>query len=334
MATLRDIAQHCSLSVSTVSMALRDHRSISDETKRRVWEAQKTLGYKMPLRPLRSLSPEEGVVGTKDVICLLIDRDFDNPSYMHLFERLAEGAIERHWRPIYLSSSLKALSEGKIPPLLRASRVDGIIVSGNYNALAHQHLRKFGLPMVIIGRYRLGDDPWMACEPDLQHGIRIFLTRMLAFNHRKFGLFLRSGRGEYAHHLRRSYQEELDELGATSVGIASEPGFGVEGDLRVEELLDRGATAILTAGDPAAVFEVCARRGLKIPEQISIIGLSASHYGYEEPKLAAIETASPYASVALAKLDFLFRDPQWPPTRELLPMKLIPGASIGLAPEG
>jgi len=40
MATLKDIAQQVGVSVSAVSLALRDHPSIGQETRKRIWDVK------------------------------------------------------------------------------------------------------------------------------------------------------------------------------------------------------------------------------------------------------------------------------------------------------
>ena len=44
--TIKDIARHLSISVSTVSRALGDEKNIRKETKEKVIEAAKRLGYR------------------------------------------------------------------------------------------------------------------------------------------------------------------------------------------------------------------------------------------------------------------------------------------------
>ena len=44
--TIKDIARHLSISVSTVSRALGDDKNIRKETKEKVIEAAKRLGYR------------------------------------------------------------------------------------------------------------------------------------------------------------------------------------------------------------------------------------------------------------------------------------------------
>ena len=44
--TIKDIARHLSISVSTVSRALIDDKNIRKETKEKVLETAKALGYK------------------------------------------------------------------------------------------------------------------------------------------------------------------------------------------------------------------------------------------------------------------------------------------------
>ena len=46
MVSMKDIAQHCGVSMSTVSKALNGRWDVSDTTKEQVLSAAKELGYK------------------------------------------------------------------------------------------------------------------------------------------------------------------------------------------------------------------------------------------------------------------------------------------------
>ena len=58
MATLKDVAKETGLTVSTVSRVLNNRGYISEETRKKVYEAMKKLNYR-PNEVARSLSDDE-----------------------------------------------------------------------------------------------------------------------------------------------------------------------------------------------------------------------------------------------------------------------------------
>ncbi|HWL51877.1 MAG TPA: LacI family DNA-binding transcriptional regulator [Chthoniobacteraceae bacterium] len=329
---MKDIAAHVGLSTSTVSLALRDHRSISLETKRRVWEAQERLGYRAPLQAPTSAAPKrsKNQKPLRDIVFLLVNRQFENSSYGPEFQKIADLAAERGWRSSYLSASLDDLHEGRIPPLLKNHRADGIIVSGAYDARAHQQVRKLGIPVVVLGRYQLGPEPWMACEPDFAHGIELFLDRMSALGHTRFGVVFKDPHSPYTRNILR----ELEAREVSWCEAALQTKEPEKGAPLIEALLDRKPTAIFLVTESLAplTYEVCARRGLVIPRDISIVNFDGTGRYIMQPSLARISSAKGMQASLIDKLERLMDDPDTVPTRELFPKRFVPGNSIGPCP--
>ncbi len=338
MATLKDIAKHVGISISAASLALRDHHSISLETKRKVWEAQETLGYRAPLRAPDSIAKKvkRQRTAVRNVVFLLVDRKFENSSYGPIFQKVADHCAERHWRSIFLSASLKDLREGSLPPLLKNDDLDGIIVSGAYDAVAHQHVRKLGIPIVALGRYQLGDDPWAACEPDFEHAVRLFFSRMTAFGHQRYGLVVigEKERSSYLNYLLRAFNEVLDEKNLEFAGLAATRNHQDNGFLTMEELLLEKPTALLISSASLAesTYEACRKTGLRIPEDISIMCFADTANFIISPSLACIRKKSFIGRGLVEKLGRMMDDPDAPQTREIFPQQFVPGGSIGLCP--
>ncbi len=332
MVTMKDIAAHVGISTSTVSLALRDHRSISLETKRRVWEAQEQLGYRAPLRAPSSTAPKKSKNSRplRDIAFLLVDREFENTSYGPMFQKIADLAAQRGWRSSYFSASLKDLHEGRLPPLLKNQGTDGIIVSGAYDAPAHQQVSKLGLPLVVMGRYQLGSEPWMACEPDFGHGVRLFLDRMREFGHTRFGLVFKDIRSAYVRHLLREMKDRCVKLVGATLN-AEDPSAAISS---IEEVLKKGPTALLLGAESLApaTYKACANLGLVIPRDLSIVNFDGIGRHIMEPTLARIIPRKGMHASLVEKLERLMEDPDVVPTRELFPKQFVPGGSVGPCP--
>ncbi len=63
MTTLKDISRFLNLSVTQVSRAINDHADVSEETKRRVREAAKSMNYHPNMTARSLVTGRSGIVG-------------------------------------------------------------------------------------------------------------------------------------------------------------------------------------------------------------------------------------------------------------------------------
>ncbi|MFV0414982.1 MAG: LacI family DNA-binding transcriptional regulator [Chthoniobacterales bacterium] len=329
MSTLREIAKHAGVSVSTASMAVRDHRSINIKTKQRVWEAQEKLGYRLNLRPR---PVRAGVAsGVKNIVFLLVGRQFDDPVYTQVFQGVARMAEAHNGRLIFTPASLSQLHKGTFPSVIQNREVDGIIVSGVYDEKAHRNLAKLGIPTVVFGNYKLGDEPWAACEFNLSQGMHLLTKRLADLGHLNFGMLFRNIQTEYEIKLQHWYLREINEGGYQNAGIALESEHG--SFLKAtHSLLDTPTrpTALVLATDTIVedVYTACEQKNLRIPEDISIIAFGQNNYKVR-PSLATVRSiGEDVGAIATEKLIRLIENPATIPTRELFPMCIVPGGSI------
>ena len=120
------------------------------------------------------------------------------------------------------------------------------------------------------------------------------------------------------------------------MGTAMAHGSPEGGLLTPEALLERRPTALLVASPAvgATMYEACARAGLRIPADISLVCFSSLRNYFLTPSLAYLEPREPGLERRLVeKLEQLMENPNFPPTRELFFKSLVPGGSIGKCPE-
>lgn len=328
MVTLKDIAQRVGISVSAASMALRDHASIGEETKRKVREARDSLGYKVRSKP------------SGNIAFILFDRGFDFPVYARFFQSIGDAAARKEIHPLYFSFENATFFDTKLPSALHKRNVDGIIVSGVYAEEAHRRLRELEVPLVALGNYQLGVDPWAACEVDLPGGMRLMMGSLKKQGHRNVALLVSTPeKFAYGLQIRQMYSNSLAAFDLNSVGMLcdadipkDEPEVALAGLLAPLLRQPNPPTAIVVERANPRLAEVLEDLGLRVPEDISIISLGRSAMQMR-PSLATVESdPADMGRGAFEKLHRLMEDPQSLITREIFSMHLIPGKSLGPVP--
>ena len=121
-ATIKDIARHSGVSVSTVSRVLNKKPDVNAETEVRVNGAIKELGYS-PNSVARGL-----VLKRSNVIGFVVP-DITNPSFPELARGVVDKARQYGYSVIFFDSNHDNKVEKEALKLLRSKQVDGIIVS-------------------------------------------------------------------------------------------------------------------------------------------------------------------------------------------------------------
>lgn len=142
--TMRDVALRARVSPMTVSRALRDPSSVSEETKARVLDAVAALGYRRNevARSLR-LGRSHGLIG-------LIVTNLANPFYSQLALGVESYAAELGKRVILGNSAEDLRLERQLVQDFAERRLDGLIVVPASNDHAHLSGDELGgIPAVL-----------------------------------------------------------------------------------------------------------------------------------------------------------------------------------------
>ena len=142
-ATLKDVAERAQVSTATVSYVLNDKKSISEQTKTRVYDAIRDLNY-VPDLSARSLSSRDskliGIVipQTEPGSKLMLQNDF----YSEIV-----GSIEYHARQhgYHVIISATDVNESYLT-LAKERNLDGIIVIGMYPDDFYRQMKKTQIP--------------------------------------------------------------------------------------------------------------------------------------------------------------------------------------------
>lgn len=144
---IRSLARELNLSISTVSKALKDSYEISTETKKRVLEAAKELGYH-PNPYASSLRRKKS-----NTIAVVIPEVADS-FFSVAIKGIEEIAQAKGYHVLIYLTYESYLKEKKILQEFKNGRVDGLLISVTSETVDTEHIRALGdnVPVVFFDR--------------------------------------------------------------------------------------------------------------------------------------------------------------------------------------
>lgn len=162
--TLKDIANELGVTVGTVSHVLNGIDDISEETKKRVLEKARELGY---------ISNNSAVAlrsGRTNTIAIIIP-DISNPHISHQIKLIEERMQRAGYSVIILNTNENEETEYKAIVTACSKRVDGILICPTQQSAKNiEFLNKVDVPYILIGRYFADFDTDYVCADDFKGG--------------------------------------------------------------------------------------------------------------------------------------------------------------------
>ncbi|NIA09967.1 MAG: substrate-binding domain-containing protein [Nitrospiraceae bacterium] len=275
--TLKQIAEELGLSVMTVSRALRNHSNVNGETRRRILAAANRLGYR-PNYIAKSLVLQKTY--TIGVVVPEITHSF----FPEVIRGIEEVAYNAGYQLILTHSAENAEREKNAISTLEAKRVDGILISTVQTVkdyTVYKQLIKLKLPVVFFDRcvYNIGascvsindrESSQLITQHLIDHGYK-------KIAHLRGSLKVSISRARLAGFKNTLLKNNLEIYDYLIV----KAGFHEKGGYRaMKQLLalphGKRPRAVVAINDPAAfgAMEAIYEKGLKIPEDIAIVGFS------------------------------------------------------------
>ena len=272
MATLKDIARELGLSPATVSRALNDYPEVGRETRARVREAAKRLGYAPNLMARRLVGGRSGLIGA--VFPKVGDLAID-PSLIEIVAGLSEALAARDLDLVlHVDPGVEPLET--YWRLVARNILDGFVVSAprrDDERLAF--LRRRGVPFVVHGP---GGPDDAIYDIDNRAAGRLAAEHLIALGHRAIAFVGGPAPLAYA-------QDRLDGFRAAlgAAGIAERDGLVAHdelthaaGERHGGRLLDLGGarpTAVVCASTFVAsgIYAAALKRGLEIGTDLSVV---------------------------------------------------------------
>ncbi|MEM9717507.1 MAG: LacI family DNA-binding transcriptional regulator [Pseudomonadota bacterium] len=313
--TMRDIARVAGCSQPTVSFVLNNNSTvkISDQTRQRVLDAARELGYKTPAQPAKASGKPSGYIGGP--IAFVIDTLATSPEGVHAYDGVLEA--------VKATGNLVLLAETRNDPVLEPKaleyfidqQVSAIIYACVFTRQVElpQILQDTDIPVFLLNCYT-DDLSRPAVIPGEVAGGHTATNALINAGHKRIGLitgelFMECASGRYTGYRNALASADLPFCEELVIEGNWLPSSGFEGT-RALMSLPNPPTAIFCANDRMAVgcYEALKEMGLSIPEDVSVIG-------YDDDEIAR-HLSPPLTSMNLADrsmgrwvIDQLFHGP-------------------------
>ena len=325
MTGIKDVAREVEMSTATVSRALRGLPGVSEETRDRVRETARRLGY-VPSPSAAGLAT--GQTRTVAVIVPWVTRWF--------FAAVVEGAEEvlrecGYDLLLYNLAGDQSARHRVFETSLLTKRVDAVLVLSlkpSPDELAH--LDQLGRPVTIVG----ADVPGRATvRIDDEAAARVATRHLIGLGHRRIAYVGGATEGvlDFTAPAARlaGYRAALEEAGvAHDPTLEADGEFSVSGGSRAaQQLLSAGnrPTAVFAASDEMAigVLRTARELGLRVPEDLSVIGIDDHEMAEIFDLTTVAQPVHDQGRVAAQQVLAALQGEQWAPEQVVLPTRLV-----------
>ena len=333
-ATIRDIAAHAGVSITTVSRVLNDRPDVAQETREAVLDVIRELKF----APSRAVRPApSGRTGLIGVTIPMVLGDY----FAQLITGLTEALYELDMQAVLCPTFHHKEREITLVNQLLERRIDGaILVLPDESSDELLLLKQRGFPFVVADEGYPLDGEFPQVGAANMAGAIEATEHLLGLGHRRIGLIQGIPGFVATEDRTRGYRATL-----SAAGIRPDPALEACGDFRTVEgraaaaqLLDlpEPPTAIFACNDEMAVsvLQEARARGLRIPEDLSVVGFDDTTVS--QIAIPAITTIhQPLEEVGRMAANLLARIIEEPPSHPIrleVGTRLVVRESTGPAP--
>lgn len=334
MVSMKDIAAKCGVSVATVSKALNNHSDIGEETKAMVRQIAKDMGYhpNVSARALKTNRTYNLGVLYSDNAKSGLTHDY----FASVIEHFRLTAENEGYDITFLNNSGKRKDKMSYLAHCRYRGLDGVVVvNAEYNDPEVVELMQSDIPLVLVD-YIYNER--ISVVSDNVEGMLALTDYICQCGHRKIAYLYGESSAVTRNRLTSFYSclekyqiEVLDEY----IREAQYRNSYIAGVI-TNELLDlpEPPTCIIYADDFSAIggMNAIKDRGLKIPEDISIVGYDGILIASQiEPVLTTYkQNTRKIGKLAASKLIELIEKPKTTiATTYTVEGQLVEGRSVG-----
>jgi DNA-binding LacI/PurR family transcriptional regulator len=268
---IQEVAKRANVSVATVSRTLNNDPRVNPATAQRVWLAVQELKY-VPNFQARSL-----VSGKSRLIGLIVS-DITNPFFPELVKGFEDIAVEHGYDMIVASTGYNETRMAGCVRRMIERKVDGVaIMTSELEPELTEQLERRSLPIVFLDLGQPGPSV-TNIRVNYQAGVRGAVQHLLDLGHKRIAFISGPEPLKSAQVRRCAFLQHFGDG-----GTVENPRYIEQGDHKVEGGLEAMSrllqltprpTAVLASNDLTAIGALRSihRAGLRVPEDISIIG--------------------------------------------------------------
>ncbi len=275
MATIKDIAKHAGVSVTTVSRAFNNRGYIAEATRKKIEEACLALNYQ-PNELARSLFRKKS-----NMIGVMIPR-LDSYFFSDLIQRIEAHLYAAGYKIMVCSTNGNLEKEKSYFSTFQAHKVDGVIIASYLSETSFDYS---GLPMPAVAFDRVLSDA-IPCIGSDHEAIGRLATQALLDGGCKRLVHVSgdSGITSPAHGKTQAFIDLCQTAGVT-YGVIEKPMTGLADDqvsginLNLNKLFDQAMGKVpsfdgifLSDEDACAFLRYAKAKNIRIPDDVQVIG--------------------------------------------------------------
>src|SRR5271156_4026435 len=273
---IRTVAQLASVSIATVSRTINRVSTVNPKMAKRVWDAIEKLDY-FPNTQARAL-----VSGRSRLLGLIVS-EITNPFFPELIQGFEDIAVEHGYEILISSTNYDPRRMSLCIRRMLERRAEGVaVMTFGVEKPLLERLAERKVPLVFVDVGQEGPGISLL-RVDYRHGIRQGVQHLAALGHGNIAFISGPMQLHSAQSRQAAFTGALEEC-----HITFNPAWLVEGDHTMEggmaamdRLLASGhrPTAVMCSNDMTAigVLHKLYRAGLKVPEDLSVIGFDDIH---------------------------------------------------------
>lgn len=339
MVTIIDVANYAGVSKSTVSTVLNNGPHVKEETRRRVEEAVKALGYVCNTNARGLRTRETKCFG---VIASIESRDIH--TYEFDFEAGQFPYAVANGIPDGLRDSDYGLiteqycpydMNGELPSVVKNARVDGVFLIGSlFDQGFLKKLRELNIPAVGIGS---SYDTIDCVLPDIAKGMYLQVEELIKNGAENIAMINCPTGFATAEVRMNGWRSAIAEFGQklqNTWEIHCETNTGKGGYLAMKALWENGARpdALVTAHEAIALgaMRYLHEQSIRVPDDVSITSYETSVLGgYSIPPLTSVNVKKEQmGAIAAQMLLNRLEHPNSPLQKQIIDPELVVRASV------
>jgi LacI family transcriptional regulator len=294
--TIKDVAKEARVHMSTVSRAFSMPHRLRPETRTRVLEAARRLGYR-PSRVARALT-----TGRTHNIGFIV-ADIANPFFPPMIKAAEHAARARDYHLFIADASEDPAIETELVDAL-AKQVDGVVLCGPRIANAKIERLSENIPIALVNR-KINGIP--SVTMDVVQGAETAVAHLLELGHRKLAYVAGPRQSWTNGQISRTVTAASEDRASVMVLGPNTPNEDA-GLAVAEQIAGSGVTAVLAYNDLLAIglMEGLHGLGVDVPGEVSVIGVDDTVLArLARPRLTT--SMVPTADAGTAAVDLLLQ---------------------------